>query len=94
VELRKLKILRIWIIFSQKFLGSERSTTIAAIQSAKNLMEKIQYPNNSVRRDIERLDKEARSLNKRISRFLEKPKLVDMEFCEELRFVQNKMNLK
>lgn len=57
-------------------------------------MEKIQYPNNSVRKDIERLDKEARSLNKRISRFLEKLKLVDMEFCEELRFVQNKMNLK
>lgn len=57
-------------------------------------MEKIQYPNNSVRKDIERLDKEARSLNKRISRFLEKSKLVDMEFCEELRFVQNKMNLK
>jgi hypothetical protein len=78
VETRKLKLLRVWIIFSQKFLAEERSTTIAGIQSAKSLMEKIQYPKNKVRSDIERLDQEAKSLNKRITRFIEKQKIGDM----------------
>lgn len=81
VETRKLKLLRVWVLFSQKFLVAGRST-ITAIQNAKSLMDKIQYPKNAVRTDIERLDQEAKSLNKRISRFIEKQKITDMEFYE------------
>ena len=51
-ELKKLKVMKTWAIFSQKFLVSNSSTTITANQTAKNLMDKIQYPKNTVRRDI------------------------------------------
>ena len=51
-ELRKLKVLKAWALFSQKFFVSNHTTTINAIQSSKSLMEKIQYPKNSVRKDI------------------------------------------
>jgi hypothetical protein len=54
-EYRKLKVMKMWVLFSQKFLVGERSITIAAIQNAKSTMDKIQYPKNSVRKDIERL---------------------------------------
>lgn len=57
-------------------------------------MDKIKYPKNNIRTSIEKLDQEAKSLNKRISHFLDKQKVADMEPYEELKFIQNKMTLK
>lgn len=70
--------MRMWCLLSQKMLGTDRSKTIAAVQSAKSLMDKVQYPKNTVYRQIQRLEEEARSLNKRIGHFLEKHRPNDM----------------
>lgn len=49
-EIKKLKIMKIWAHFSLKFLVADRSITIAAIQTIRNNMEKIHYPQNTLRR--------------------------------------------
>jgi len=51
-EIKKLKIMKLWAQFSIKFLVADRSITIAAIQTVKNNMDKIYYPQNRVRKEI------------------------------------------
>lgn len=72
-ELNKLRLLQSWGLLSQKLLKKHRAT-ITAIQQAKNLMDRVAYPPNKLRAEVERLDRESKVLNKRIGRFLEKPK--------------------
>lgn len=75
-EVRKLKSIRMWAILSQK-LHPQHKATIASIQQTKALMDRIFYPSNALRKKVEALEIESRSLNKRIGNFLEKPKLGD-----------------
>jgi hypothetical protein len=56
-------------------------------------MDRIRYPNNCLRRRIEALEAESKSLNRRISQFLEKPKNVEMEVYEEEKIMAGKMTL-
>ena len=56
-------------------------------------MDRVAYPNNRLRYEVEKLEKESRTLNRRISRFLEKPKLVELEPYEELKQIVAKMML-
>lgn len=73
-EVRKLKSIRMWIILSQK-LHPQHKATIASIQQTKSLMDRIFYPSNALRKKVEALEIESRSLNKRIGLFLDKPKV-------------------
>jgi hypothetical protein len=77
-EVRKLKAIKMWVLLSQK-LHSQHRTTIMSIQQTKNLMERVNYPPNSLRKRVEALEIESRSLNKRISLFLEKSRVSEME---------------
>jgi hypothetical protein len=49
-EIKKLKLIRTWAVFSQKMLVPEKKATLTAIQAAKSLMEKIYYPKNKIRK--------------------------------------------
>jgi hypothetical protein len=92
-ELRKLKAVKMWVLLSQK-LHPQHKATITAIQNTKSLMDRMSYPNNSLRRRVEVLEAESRSLNKRIGHFLEKAKVGEQEIYEELKVMSAKMTIK
>jgi hypothetical protein len=92
-EVRKLKAIKMWVLLSQK-LHSQHRATITSIQQTKSLMERVNYPPNSLRIRVETLEIESRSLNKRISLFLEKPRVSELEIYEELKLMASKMTLK
>lgn len=91
-ELKKLHVLKNWAILSMKLYTLPKAT-ITAISNTKSLMSKINYPRNQIRAQVERLDEEGQLLNKRISRFLERTKVTDMEIYEEIKFVSSKMTI-
>jgi hypothetical protein len=91
-ELKKLHVLKNWAILSMKLYTLPKAT-ITAISNTKSLMSKINYPRNQIRAQVERLDEEGQLLNKRISRFLERTKLTEMEIYEEIKFVSSKMTI-
>jgi hypothetical protein len=71
----------LWCQLSLKLHPNNRST-ITAIQTTKSLMDRMKYPDNCLRRRVEALETESKSLNKRISLFLEKPRHGELEICE------------
>lgn len=91
-ELRKLRVVRLWGQLSLKLHPGNRAT-ITAIQTTRTLMDRISYPYNCLRRRVEALDTESKSLNKRISLFLEKPKPAELEVYEEIKLMAAKMTL-
>lgn len=50
-EVRKLKLVRLWGQLSLKLHPGQRPT-IASVQTTRALMERIAYPNNSLRRKV------------------------------------------
>jgi predicted RNase H-like nuclease (RuvC/YqgF family) len=95
-EVRKLKILRVWCAVSLKLIGESRGQqkyTINAIQAYKGSLEKLNYPQNSLKRQIDAWDNEYAVLNRRVNRFLEKGKVGEMELHEEMRAMSLKMSL-
>jgi hypothetical protein len=91
-ELRKLRVVRLWGQLSLKLHPGNR-TTITAVQTTRSLMDRIHYPSNCLRRRVEALETESKSLNKRISLFLERPKQAELEVYEELKLMAGKMTL-
>lgn len=51
MEYRKLKVLKMWCLISQKLIKQPKAT-ITAIHQTKALMDKIQYPENNLRKNI------------------------------------------
>ncbi len=59
MEIRKLKVLKVWAKASKKMLLDKKNGinfTIISVQQMKSNLEKIRYPSNYLKRTVDRLD--------------------------------------